>query len=137
MRQNVSLEPSSTMRRAIALLAGVAALASAGAGAAQSLSHGAALLQRNCAICHAVGATGDSPRPGAPAFRELYKRYPVENLSEALAEGILTGHPQMPEFRFTPEEVSDIIAYLKSIQTNQHARAADSPAAQSARVLRP
>ncbi|MBV9993919.1 MAG: cytochrome c [Caulobacteraceae bacterium] len=137
MRRNILIGPSSAGRWAIALFAAVAALAGAGAGAAQSLSHGAALLQRNCAMCHAVGATGDSPKPGAPAFRELYKRYPVENLSEALVEGILTGHPQMPEFRFTPEEVSDIIAYLKSIQTNQHARAGDSAAARSARVLRP
>ena|SRR5579864_1665391 len=88
----------------------------------QSVARGLALVTRNCSMCHAVGAIGDSPNPQAPHFRDLHQRYPVDNLAEALAEGILVGHPQMPEFRFTAEEVSDIIAYLKSIQTSQHAR---------------
>ena len=43
-------------------------------------------------------------------------------MAEALAEGILTGHPAMPEFRFEPTQINDIILYLKSIQTRQHAR---------------
>ena len=34
----------------------------------------------------------------APPFRDLPKRYPVENLAEALAEGIVTGHPARPRF---------------------------------------
>ena len=59
--------------------------------------------------------------PAAPKFRELHQRYPVENLAEAMAEGIVTGHPQMPEFLFYSWEVHDIIAYLKSIQTKQPA----------------
>ncbi len=88
----------------------------------QSVARGLALVTRNCSMCHAVGPIGDSPNPQAPHFRDLHARYPVDNLAEALAEGILVGHPQMPEFRFTAEEVSDIIAYLKSIQTSQHAR---------------
>jgi hypothetical protein len=36
-----------------------------------------------------------------------------------LAEGLLTGHPMMPEFRFPPEDGKAIIRYLKSIQTRQ------------------
>ena len=87
-----------------------------------SVARGLALVTRNCSMCHAIGVAGDSPNPQAPHFRDLHQRYPVDNLAEALAEGILVGHPQMPEFRFSAEEVSDIIAYLKSIQTSQHAR---------------
>jgi hypothetical protein len=45
-----------------------------------------------------------------------HERYPVEDLQEPLAEGIITGHPAMPEFRFDPGQVGDIIAYLKSIE---------------------
>jgi mono/diheme cytochrome c family protein len=101
----------------------MAALAST-ATAGGSPERGRALLQQSCAMCHAVGRGGDSPNPAAPRFRELYKRYPVENLGEALAEGLLTGHPQMPEFHFAPGEVTDIIAYLKSIQTEQRAHLA-------------
>jgi len=74
------------------------------------------LLQKQCGACHAVGRTGDSPRADTPPFRQLARRYPVESLEEALGEGLLTGHPEMPEFSFDTDEVGDIIAYLKSIQ---------------------
>ena len=77
---------------------------------------GEALLIANCARCHAVGRTGASPHPTAPAFRTLSRRYKIEGLAEALAEGLSTGHPDMPEFVFEPEEVGAIINYLQSIQ---------------------
>ena len=86
-----------------------------------SIARGRALVERNCGMCHAIGPVGDSPNPLAPHFRELHERYPVEDLAEALGEGIIVGHPLMPELRFTAEEVSDIVAYLESIQTNRHA----------------
>ena len=41
-------------------------------------------------------------------------------LAEALAEGILTGHRDMPEFHFPPSDINAIIHYLQSIQTRQH-----------------
>ena len=46
----------------------------------------------------------------------LHLRYPVEQLEEPLAEGIVTAHPTMPEFKFDPGQVGDIIAYLKSLE---------------------
>ena len=52
----------------------------------------------------------------APPFRTLRLRYPVENLAEAFAEGIVTGHPTMPEFRLDPGQVGDVITYLKSLE---------------------
>ena len=84
--------------------------------AAADLKQGEALLTRDCSPCHAVGATGNSPRADAPAFRTLGTRYPVEQLEEALGEGTISGHPDMPEFKFDADEVGDIIDYLKSIQ---------------------
>jgi cytochrome c len=105
----------------IAFLAGV--LATAGlAQAAPSAAHGLELVRRNCSMCHAIGEAGDSPNKQAPRFRELGRRYPIDDLAEALAEGILTGHPAMPQFRFSPAEVDDIIAYLKTIQVRNEAR---------------
>lgn len=76
------------------------------------------LVQSNCSRCHAIEARGESPNPKAPHFRELDQRYPIDSLAEALAEGIRTGHPQMPEFVFAPDEVDAIVAYLKSIQSH-------------------
>jgi cytochrome c len=77
---------------------------------------GESLLTTNCARCHAVGRTGASAHPDAPPFRTLSRKYKVEGLAEALAEGLSTGHPDMPEFVFEPEEVGAIIDYLRSIQ---------------------
>jgi cytochrome c len=77
---------------------------------------GRVFVQANCAKCHAVGRTGDSPLSIAPAFRTLHERYPVESLQEALAEGIVTGHPSMPEFSLPPDQVEAVIAYLKSLE---------------------
>jgi cytochrome c len=80
------------------------------------VKRGEALLSRNCARCHATGTAGLSPHPEAPPFRTLSRRYPVEGLAEALAEGLFVGHPDMPQFAFEARDVGAIIAYLKSIQ---------------------
>jgi mono/diheme cytochrome c family protein len=80
------------------------------------LAHGEELVKVNCSQCHAVGRDDHSAHPDAPEFRKLSERYPLDDLAEALAEGIVTGHPDMPEFQATPEQIKDIISYLKSIQ---------------------
>ena len=77
---------------------------------------GEILLSTNCARCHAIGTTCLSPHSAAPPFRTLSRKYPIEGLEEALAEGLSVGHPDMPEFAFEPEDVGAIVAYLKSIQ---------------------
>lgn len=81
-----------------------------------SAQRGLTFVQTNCAMCHAVGRFGGSPLPIAPPFRTLHERYPVEDLEESLAEGIVTGHPSMPQFRLDPAEINDLIAYLKSLE---------------------
>ncbi len=94
----------------------VTVIAAGHVAAAQELKHGEELLTRNCATCHAVGRSGESPNKTAPAFRTLGQRYPIELLEESLGEGIMSGHPDMPEFSFDAGDVGAIIAYLKSIQ---------------------
>jgi mono/diheme cytochrome c family protein len=74
------------------------------------------LLNANCSRCHAIGRTGTSPHAAAPAFRTLSRKYPIEGLGEALAEGLSVGHPDMPDFVFEPEDVGAILDYLTSIQ---------------------
>ena len=79
------------------------------------VARGHALVEANCARCHAIGRTDKSEHPDAPAFRTLSKRYPLEALEEALAEGISTGHPDMPEFITTQEQIEAILAYIGSL----------------------
>lgn len=83
-----------------------------------SEQRGAAYAQAKCASCHAIGRTGESPLRAAPAFRSLGLRYPVSDLAEAFAEGIVTAHPAMPQFEMTPTQNADLIAYLESIQAD-------------------
>jgi cytochrome c len=77
---------------------------------------GESLLSRQCAMCHAIGRFGRSPHRQAPPFRTLSKRYPIDSLSEALGDGLSSGHPDMPEFVFSPRDIGAILAYLHSIQ---------------------
>jgi mono/diheme cytochrome c family protein len=70
----------------------------------------------NCAKCHSVDRASPSPLKIAPPFRTLHKRYPIETIGEALAEGISTGHPTMPAFRLDPDQIGDLLAYLKTLE---------------------
>jgi len=81
-----------------------------------SAQRGRVILLTDCARCHAIDKVSPSPLKIAPPFRTLHLRYPIEDLEEPLAEGIITGHPTMPEFSFDPGQVGDIISYLKSLE---------------------
>ena len=70
----------------------------------------------NCARCHSIDRAGPSPLEIAPPFRTLHHRYPVETLAEALAEGIETGHPSMPMFQLDPDQINDLLSYLKTLE---------------------
>lgn len=85
------------------------------------IAEGARIARDACAPCHAIGATGASPRAEAPPFRDLGAKYDVENLEEALAEGIVVGHPDMPEVKMSEHEVAAFVAWLKTIQTTPRA----------------
>jgi len=76
---------------------------------------GGALAQRLCAGCHAIGRDGETPMKSAPPFRTLGSLYPVSDLQEAFAEGLVTAHPAMPAFEMQPQEIADLIAYLESV----------------------
>jgi mono/diheme cytochrome c family protein len=87
---------------------------------AQQLSpaaqRGLQLARANCGTCHSLDKVSPSPLSAAPPFRDLHKRYPVETLEEALGEGIVTGHPSMPEFRLPADQINDFTAFLKSLE---------------------
>jgi len=102
------------MRRAVLLLG--CFCWEAGFAQAASIERGRAFARTHCARCHAIDKAGSSPLALAPPFRTLYLRYPVESLEESLAEGIVTGHAKMPEFRLEPGRIADFIAFLKSLE---------------------
>lgn len=76
---------------------------------------GERILAEQCARCHAMATVGESPLAAAPPFRTLSRKYPLDSLAEALAEGITTGHPDMPERIFSTDEIAAILTYIERI----------------------
>jgi cytochrome c553 len=100
------------------LIAGLAIALSSGEALAASPSaqRGLVIARTYCARCHSIDKASESPLKIAPPFHTLHERYPLTDLEEPLGEGIVTGHPSMPEFRFEPDQIHDFIGFLKTLQ---------------------
>jgi mono/diheme cytochrome c family protein len=77
---------------------------------------GQTLATRLCARCHSIGKHDPSQRAGAPAFRHLEQRVNLDTFGSRLRQGVMSGHHDMPEFRFSREDARALVAYLRSIQ---------------------
>src|SRR5581483_139213 len=90
---------------------------------AADAASGKALLEAHCARCHSIEASGASPLPKAPPLREVYLKYPIEQLEEGFAEGMGSRHRDMPQIPFSEDEVEAILVYLGGITgVDPHAR---------------
>lgn len=104
------------MRYFLGWLAATLMLPTAALAITPAEQRGKNFVVTNCSRCHAIDKVSPSPLKIAPPFRELHRKYPIETLQEALAEGISTGHPTMPEFRLEPDQINDVLSYLKSLE---------------------
>jgi cytochrome c len=95
---------------AAALLAGSAAMALSPAE-----QRGFTFSEANCALCHAIGAVGDSPLPIAPPFRDFHKNRDIDQLSEPLHTGTISNDPSMPHYQLDAAHIADLIAYLHTL----------------------
>jgi cytochrome c len=98
------------------LLASAAFLVEVDDAHAAAADRGLTFVKANCSICHAIGRYDESPLAIAPPLRTLHELYPVEELEESLAEGIVTGHPSMPQFQLDGAQINDLMAYLKTLE---------------------
>jgi mono/diheme cytochrome c family protein len=113
----------------LALLGGCAAKPAAPTSAAAvsatfeedlAISRGKAIAEAKCSTCHAIGPTGTSPQAQAPAWRDLIANRDADELAKAFSEGRLVHRSTtiaMPEFMFSPQEIGDIIAYMKALRS--------------------
>ncbi len=85
------------------------------AGGPTLVDMGRELAELNCAGCHNIEITGDSPFAAAPPFRAIPSKYDPSQLEEAFVEGIVVGHPAMPEWEMTPEQATALSAYIASL----------------------
>ena len=98
------------------LFAGLIGLAvTVPASAQNSVDRGKALVTQYCSGCHEVGLDGDSPHPSAPPFRKLSERFPIDALEETFIESIDTGHPGMPVFSVSQDQIDTIIDYIARV----------------------
>ncbi len=86
------------------------------AAAPPDVQRGRAYASRHCGGCHSIDRVSKSRLKTAPPFRTLHTRYPIETLAESLAEGISTGHPAMPEAELSPDEIHDLLTFLKTLE---------------------
>jgi cytochrome c len=106
-----------TMRFAVVLLLiGSSICGSQAAEPGAPRERGRMLAQEICAGCHAIGRADQSPHAGAPPFRTLDRRLDLDTFAERLRNGLTSGHPDMPTFRFTRQDARALVAYLRFIQ---------------------
>ena len=91
-------------------------LASPALAVSPAEQRGKTFALNNCARCHSIDRVTASPLRIAPPFRTLHLRYPIDTLAEAFSEGIVTGHPTMPEFQLDPDQIHDLLSYLKTLE---------------------
>jgi cytochrome c len=79
------------------------------------IEKGRLIAEANCQRCHSITPTGDSPFVKAPPFRVIARMYNASDIEEALVEGIVVGHPAMPEFQMSPEQAAALTTYIDSL----------------------
>jgi len=82
---------------------------------ARRVKEGEALVAAHCQSCHAIGRDGVSPKAGAPPFRTLHARHPMQALREPLTRAIAAPHDEMPKFALADEQIDRIVAYINSL----------------------
>jgi cytochrome c len=106
------------LARPMSALAAVALLGAAGGAQALDAEQRRVkgMLEEMCGRCHAVGTTGQSPNPLAPAFRTFGEKLYDTDMVQRLQDGLTTIHPEMPTFRFSAHDAAAAVNYLRSIQ---------------------
>ncbi len=95
-------------------------LSRAGLALDSERQRGKALLETLCGRCHAVSATGRSPRADAPPFRTFGDSKLYDNdFGQRLQDGLSTIHPDMPTFRFGRTDAEAAVNYLKFLQEHK------------------
>lgn len=92
-----------------------AAIVPASAQTLEQIKEGSAIAAERCGKCHAVGVADASPHKITPPLRDLAKDFPIPMLNEALANGRVGGHDEMPMFELGKSGVEALLAYIDSL----------------------
>lgn len=97
------------------------------------VAEGKRLAEINCARCHNLETSGESPLTDAPPFREIYKDYDREELIDGFMEGLAVRHPLMPDWDVTEPQAEALTAFVMSLGTG--GKAASDPASRGFALL--
>src|SRR5256885_1933940 len=80
---------------------------------------GRAFARETCITCHVVEPTNVSPRVVAigPNFQDVANTKGMT--ATALRVFLTTSHPKMPNLILTPEQITDVSAYILSLREHQ------------------
>ena len=100
--------------KGLLILAACIFLCRAPAGAAGDPQGGRQVSQRWCASCHVVAPEQTTGSADVPSFQAIARR---EDLTEALLTAFLSSsHPRMPDMSLSRREISDLVAYIRSLR---------------------
>jgi mono/diheme cytochrome c family protein len=105
------LQKSTLIVSCLALL-----LWTAAALAQDPVKQGRTILKDFCASCHSIKKRGESPMKSALPLRLLGRSFEMDRFAQDLTRGILSGHPDMPEFKLSEDDARAVSAYLRTIQ---------------------
>ena len=105
-----------SLRLTVSLLALMLLSSAAQAQSQDPVKHGRQLVGKFCSTCHAVARFGRGPNKNAPPFRLLGRKFDLDAFPGMLERGISSTHPDMPVFKFSPDDARDVVIYLRSIQ---------------------
>jgi mono/diheme cytochrome c family protein len=83
--------------------------------ASVAAERGYRVAARECAGCHSIDRQRDSPRPGAPPFRDIRHRYNEISLEREFQAIREVGHYAMPPKPISLADGRDISAYIESL----------------------
>ena len=80
---------------------------------------GRAFAHETCISCHVVEPTKSSPRlvVVGPNFQDVANTKGMT--ATALRVFLTTSHPKMPNLMLTPEQITDVTAYILSLREQQ------------------
>jgi cytochrome c len=112
----VNLHPSKHLAAILALGSSLLFAVSSTLAQSPAAQRGLTFVRVHCAQCHSIDKVSESPLAVAPPFRTLHQKFPIESLRPRLAEGIMANHPTMPQFRLDADQISDVLAYIETLQ---------------------
>ena len=106
-RNAVGLKPLGVLSASLVMLWAMYAAAQVAEG---DVAAGRRLVQARCGGCHAIAPRGDK----SMSFSAIAHMPATTSLS--LHAFLLTPHPTMPNYRLTPAEIDNVVAFILSLR---------------------